>query len=105
MMGYSTPLIWIDLASTGASPVMRTRFVLVVITFVTVSLKVVASSLARSVRMLARAEEMKDFGPPAAPGSATEMPLSRMALYLASRTGSTFDGNHGPLQISFMPRQ
>ena len=53
---------------------------------------------------LVRALLMKAFTP-AVPGSMTVIPLSRMALYLASKTGSTFDASHGPLQISFMARQ
>src|ERR1051325_10879432 len=96
VMGYSTPLIQIDFASTGASPVMVIRLLLVVMLSGTVILKLVASSAASWVRMLERAAEMKVLTP-AEPGSVAAMPLSRMALNLASRTGSTLLARQGAL--------
>src|SRR6185436_3894204 len=77
VMGYSISLILMVLASTGASPVMVIRLLLLVMTLVPLSLKTAASSMFRRARMAARWPEMNVLASPNAERGVT--PLARNA--------------------------
>src|SRR6266516_8037113 len=99
------PLILIVFASTGASPVMAIRLLLVVIVEGTGILKAAASSAAMKVRMALRWPEMKLFTSDGGPGETGVTPLARKARYLASNTGSILAANMGPVASSLRPRK
>src|SRR2546425_1244274 len=74
MIGYEIPLIRIVAASTGASPLIVTKLLLVVKLLGLVILKVLASSAATVDKMLVTREAMSPLT--AAPGDVGVMPLA-----------------------------